>query len=116
MAPQKSIDMKNALNEAIPALTRWTFVRAAGLSNLLVSTAVFVEFSAIALVDHDGRAFLLGLLLIPLMTVVIWGTAAVLCVLALAPRRLWTLGRCLLPSGKSGLWDDWLDSPEPHHP
>ena len=87
MAPQKSIARKNALNDAIPTLTRWTFVRAAGLANLLVATVVSIEFSAIALVNHDGKALQLGLSLISLMTVVIWGTAAVLSVLALAPRR-----------------------------
>ena len=71
--------------------------------------------SAIALVNHDGEAFQLGLTLIPLVTVVIWGTATVLCALALTPSRLWMLGRRLLPTRRSGIWDDWLDSPEPHH-
>jgi hypothetical protein len=123
MAPPKSIDRNKAPNGAIPALTPWTFVRAAGLANLLVATLVFVEFSAIAIVNHDSRAFQMRLWLFPLVTLVIWGTAAVLCVLALTPRWLWTLRRRLIggpvrssPSERSGLWDDWLDSPEPHGP
>jgi hypothetical protein len=119
VALSKSIDRKNPLKGAIPALTPGTFVRAAGLANLLVTTLVFIEFSAIALVNRDGRAFQIGLWLIPFVTLVIWGTAAVLCVVALTPRWLWTLGRRLIgpawssPSGRSGVWDDWLDNPEP---
>ena len=104
----------------MPALTPWTFVRAASLANLLVATLVFVEFSVIEIVNHDGVAFLLGLLLVPFVTLVIWGTAAALCVLALAPRWLCTLGRRLIrgparssPSDRSGVWDNWLDSPDP---
>jgi hypothetical protein len=118
MSLPKSIDRKKAPSGAMPALTPWTFVRAASLANLLVATLVFVEFSVIEIVNHDGGAFLLGLLLVPFVTLVIWGTAAALCVLALAPRWLCTLGRLIRParfslSDKSGVWDDWLDSPGP---
>jgi hypothetical protein len=120
MARAKLVDTKHAQNGAIPEATIWIFVRSAGLANLLVATLVFIEFSAIALVNHDGKAFQLGLSLIPLVTVVIWATAAVLCVGALAPRWLLLLGRRLIrtsrfsPSDRSGVWDDWLDSYEPH--
>ncbi len=120
MALPKSIDRKKAPRGAMPALTSWNFVRAASLANLLVATLVFVEFSVIAIVNHDDRAFQLGLWLVPFVTLVIWGTAAVLCLLALAPRCLPTLGRRLIggpvrspPSDRSGVWDDWLDSPDP---
>src|SRR4051812_37528508 len=101
-------------------LTPWTFVRAAGLANLLVATMVFAEFSAIALVEHDPIAFRTGLWLVPFLTLVVWGIATVLCLLALAPRGLRALGRRQAgrlrssPSVRSGVWDDWLDSPEPH--
>jgi hypothetical protein len=122
MPPPKLIDTKNAQMGAIPDVTIGIFVRSAGLANLLVATLVLIEFSAIALVNHDGKAFQLGLSLIPLVTVVIWATAAVLCVGALTPRWLLLLGRRLIrtsrfsPSDRSGVWDDWLDSYEPHHP
>ena len=122
MAHPKAIHRKDALNEAIRVVTFWTFVRAVGLANLVGATLVFIEFSAIALVNHDGKTFKLGLSRIPLVTLVIWGTATVLCVLALSPRWLWMVGRRLTgtsrssPSGRSGVWDDWLDSPEPHDP
>jgi hypothetical protein len=46
-------------------LTPWTFMRAAGLANLLVATLVFAEFSGIALVKHDPKAFQMGLWLVP---------------------------------------------------
>jgi len=42
MAPPKAIDQKIAPNGAIPALTPWTFVRAASVANLVVATLVFV--------------------------------------------------------------------------
>jgi len=122
MAHAKLIDSQNALKDGIPALTPWTFVRAGGLANLLVATLVFIEFSAIALVNHDGKAFQLGLLLVPLMTVVIWGTAAVLFVGASMPKWLWMLRRRMIgtsrssTSARSGVWDRWLDGPEPHDP
>jgi hypothetical protein len=122
MAPQKSIDRKTAQNDAIPALTAWTFVRAAALANTLVAALVFVEFCAFELVNHDGTAFLLGLSLVPILTLVIWSTSALLCAMALTPRWLRNLGRRLigtsrsLPSRTSGVWDDWLDGSELHHP
>jgi hypothetical protein len=120
MARTKSIDRKDANGPAIPGLTPWTFVRAAGLANLLVAAFVFLEFSVIALAQHDGRAFRMGLWLVPFVSLVIWGTAAVLGAVALAPRRLLALGRRLIgraespPSGSPGIWDEWLDGARPH--
>jgi hypothetical protein len=122
MAPSKSIDRKHSPKVAIPCVTLGSFVQAAGLANLLVATLVFIEFTAVSLVKRDGSDFLTGLYwLIPVVTLVIWGTATVMCVMALLPRWLCTLGRRLIggrarssPSESSGVWDDWLDSPEPH--
>jgi hypothetical protein len=88
------------------------------VANLIVGTLVFVEFSVISLVNRDGKAFQMGLWLVLFVTVVIWGTASVMCVVALTPRWLSMLGRWLIggaarfsPSDRSGVWDDWLDSP-----
>jgi hypothetical protein len=102
-------------------LTPRTFVRAAGLANLLVATTVFAEFSGIALVRHDPKAFQIGLWLVLLVTPVIWTIAAVFGLLALAPGALLALGRRLAGrprtplSAGSGIWDEWLDSPGRHH-
>jgi hypothetical protein len=109
MAPQKSIDRKNALNAEIPDPTLGIFVRSASVANLLVATLVFIEFSALAIVNHDGKTFQLGLWLVPFVTLVIWGTAAVLFVGASMPKWLWLIGRRLtgtshcLPSRRSGV-------------
>jgi hypothetical protein len=98
-------------------LTFRASVRAVGPAKLLVATLMFVEFSAIALVDHDSKAFRFGLWMMP-MTLVVWGTAALLYVLELAPRGLRALGRRLAGQPRSSLsagsevWDDWRDSPE----
>ncbi len=122
MAPPKSIDSQNALAGAISAPTPLTFARAAGLANLSVATLVFVEFSGIAIVNHDGAAFKMGLWLIPFVTLVVWSSASVLYLVFLTAGLLGTLWRRLIgptrfsPSGRSGLWDDWLDSPAPRHP
>ena len=60
----------------------------------------------------------MGLWLVPLVTLVIWGTASVMCVVTLTPRWLSTLRRRLIrgparssQSQGSGVWDEWLDSP-----
>jgi hypothetical protein len=118
MARPKSIAKKNALKGTVPTVTLGTFVQAARLANLLVATLVFLEFGVLSLVNRDGRAFQIGLWLVPFVTVVIWSTASVMCVVALTPRLLCTLGRRLIgkparstPSNRSGLWDEWLDSP-----
>jgi hypothetical protein len=117
MIPPKANDKLNAWDGAKSDPTPWIFVRAAALANLLVATMVFVEFSGIALVEHDPKAFQMGVWLVPFVTLVIWTTAAVLCLLFLAPGALRALGRrlvarCRSPlSAGSGVWDEWLDSP-----
>ena len=116
----KPNDKLNALGEAKSDLTPWAFVRSAALANLLVATMVFVEFSGIALFQHDPKAFRMGLWLVPFVTLVIWTTATVLFLLTLAPGALRALGRRLVAlrrssrSAGSGVWDEWLDSPETH--
>jgi hypothetical protein len=122
MEPSKAIDRKNGPNAAVPDPTLWTFVRAASVANLLVATIVLVDFIALAVSNHDGKAFYMGLWLVPFVTLVIWGTSAVLFVGASTPKWLRMLGRRLsgtsryFQSGRSGVWDHWLDSPEPHGP
>jgi hypothetical protein len=117
MIPPKPNDKLNAWDGAKSDLTPWTFVRAASLANLMVATMVFVEFSVIALVKHEPKAFQMGVWLVPFVTLVIWTTAAVFCLLALAPGALWALGRRLVArcrsslSAGSGVWDEWLDNP-----
>ena len=96
MAYLKPIDGKYAQKGAIPTLTLGTFVHAASVANLLVATLVFIEFSVMSLVNRDGRDFQMGLWLVPFVTMVIWGTATVMCVVALLPRWLCTLGRRLI--------------------
>jgi hypothetical protein len=116
----KPIDKFDALDRARSDLTPWVFVRAAGLANLLVATPVFAVLSVRALIDHDPKAFEIGLGLGVSLTLVIWAIATVLCLLFLAPRGLRALGRRLVArsrtslSARSAVWDDWLDSPEPH--
>jgi lysylphosphatidylglycerol synthetase-like protein (DUF2156 family) len=116
MPPSKSIGRKNAPKDAIPALTPLTFVRAGGLANLLAVTAVFISFLAVALVNRDLRFLAAGVWLFLFVTLVVWGSAAAFCVLALTPKWLRRMrGTSRSPSsGKSGLWDHWLDSPELH--
>ena len=120
MAAQKSNDRKNVQHDTIDVLTPRTFVRAAGLANMVVAGAVLFEFCAIALFKHDGLLFLFGLAFIPIVTVMIWATAAVLGFVVLTPGRLWMIGQRLtgtsrsLTLSKSRLWDDWLDGPELH--
>ncbi len=123
MAHPNSLDRNNAPSGAIPVLKPWTFVRAASLANLLVATLVFVEFSVIAIVNHDGRDFKMGLWLVPFVTLVVWSTAIVIYVVALTQRGLAKLGRRLIqgcawssPSDRSPVWDDWLDSRKQYGP
>jgi hypothetical protein len=120
MAPTKSIDKTNALKGAIPDPTIWTFVHAAVVASVVIATLLLVVFSVMAFGDHRG-VFQLGLSLIPFATLVIWSSAAVLYLGFRATELLKTLKPLIRhartsPSGKSGMWDDWLDIPEPHHP
>jgi hypothetical protein len=100
-----------------PRLTPRTFVRAAGLTNLLIGALCVVEFCALAVAFHDSRTLLLGLVLLSLMTLAIWTTAAALGGLALFPGWLWVSVRRHArrtrssPLGRSGVWDGWLDGP-----
>ena len=117
MAPTKSIDETNALEVAIPEPTIWTFVHAAVVANLLVATLLLVVFSVMALGGHRD-VLELGLSLIPFVTLVIWGSATLLYLVVRAVGLLGTLKRLIghaRSSGKSVIWDDWLDIAEPHH-
>ncbi len=73
-----------------------------------------------AIVNHDGGAFWTGLWLVPFVTLVVWSAAAVIFVGAAIPGRIRPIVRRLAGasstsrSGRSGVWDDWLDKPEPH--
>ena len=122
MALGKFIDGKKSLDGAMPDVTVRLFVRSASLANLVVATLVFIEFSVMAIINRNGEMFQLGLSLIPLVTIVIWGTTAVIFVGALTPKWLGPLGRRVIGtsrssiSGSSGVWDHWLDSPETHGP
>lgn len=100
MIHPKAINKLNALHRAGSSLTPRTFVRAAGLANVLVATVTFVQFCGIALVRHDPRAFVFGLLFVPIMTLVIWVAAAVLYVLSVAPR------------GRRASCGGWSDDPD----
>jgi hypothetical protein len=86
---------------------------------MLVATLMLIEFSAIALVDHDPKAMRMGLWFVAIVTLLVWATAALLYFLELAPRWLRALGRWLAArlrspqSARSGVWDEWLDCPEP---
>jgi hypothetical protein len=96
MAPRKSTDRKNGQKRAIPTLTIGTFVQAAIVANLLVGSLVFVEFSVMSLVNHHGIDSKMGLWLVLFVTVLIWGTASVMCVVALTPRWIAMLVQWLI--------------------
>jgi hypothetical protein len=120
MAPTKSIDKANAFKGAVPDPTIRTFVHAAVVANLLVATLVLVVFIAMAFRVHPSL-LKLGLLLIPFVTLVVWSSATVLYLVCRVTGLLGTLKRLIgharsAPAGKAGIWDDWLDIPEPHHP
>ena len=123
MAPRKTMEGKNALKGANPAPSAWLFVRAAIAANLMVATLVFSEFNFFSGINHDFKLFQMGLWLVPFVTLVVWSSATLFYVIALILGWLHTLRRWLIarsaqssPSNKSGVWDDWLDSPEPHTP
>ncbi len=72
MAPQKAIDGKYAPTGAIPVDTTRMYALAASIANLLVAMLVFVVFSAMAIVGHDGGAIQIGPWLVPFVTLVVW--------------------------------------------
>ncbi len=116
----KSIDKTNAFKSAIAGPTIWTFVHAAVVANLVVAALVLVVFSAMALSEHRG-VLRMGLLLIPFVTLVVWCSASALYLVVRAAGLLGTLKRLIgqarsSPSGKPGIWDDWLDIAESHYP
>ena len=120
MVPTESIDKTSALQGAVPAPTVGTFIHAACVANLLVATVVLIVFSVVALNEHAGATLQLGLSLIPFVTLVVWISATVIYLVFRAAGLVATLKRLIgqarsSRSGKSCVWDDWLDSPEPHH-
>jgi hypothetical protein len=119
MATPRSKNGKDDLKDADPAATIGELARTAGVANLLVASLVLIEFSALALIDHDVKLFCVGLWLVSYVTLVVWCSAAVIGVAYFTPRWLGMLRRRLMgsvpssPSDRFRLWDDWLDSPEP---
>jgi hypothetical protein len=122
MAPPRSKNGKDDLKDADPDAKNGQFARTAGVANLLVASLVFIEFSTLALINHDFKLLLLGLWLVSYVTLVVWCSAAVIGVAYFTPRWLGMLRKRLMgtvrssPSDRSELWDDWLDSPEPPNP
>ena len=112
MAPTKSIDWKKIQISAIPELTIGTFARAAVVANLLVVTIVVIVFSIFALKEHALAALHLLLWIVPLMTVAVWCSASAVYFMFLVAKLSDALAQWLFfSSGRSMLWDDWLDSP-----
>jgi hypothetical protein len=120
MIDPKPIDQFDSSAGARDVLTPRTFVRTTGKANLLLVTMLFAEFCIIAWVDHDLTVFRAGLWAVPIMCLITWAIAAVLHLLELATRALRALGRRLVGRHRSfrtagsGVWDEWLDRPEPH--
>ena len=120
MAPKKPVDKTNALKGTIPVSTIWTFAHAAVVATLVVAALVLVVFSAIAFGENRG-VLQLGLSLIPFATLVVWSSATVLYLGFRAAGLLGTLKRLIgharsSTSGKSVVWDEWMDIPDPRHP
>jgi hypothetical protein len=119
MAPTKSSDKTSALKAAIPDPTIWTFVHAAVVASLVIDTFLLVVFCTEALVGRRG----VGpqwLALILFATLVVWSSATVFYLVYRAAGLFRTLKRLIgdarsSPSGKSVIWDDWLDIPQSHH-
>jgi len=106
----KTIARKNQRYGAVPPV--WLFVRAAIVANVSVGTLVFIEFTVMSLVDNDGKTFRLGLWLVPFVTVVVWSSASAIYLMFLVAELLRALAQRLVSSSsRSGVWDDWLDSP-----
>ena len=120
MIHPRSNDQINTSGGARSDLTFWTSLRAAALANLLIAAPVLFGSCGIALVDHDPKALRMGLWFGAIVPPLVWASAALLYVLDEAPGWLRALGRWLAarrrtsPSARSGVWDEWLDSPEPH--
>jgi hypothetical protein len=112
MTPTKSIDWKNVQISAIAEPTIGTFARAAVFANLMVATPVVIVFSIFALQERALGALQLALWLVPFETVVVWSSASAFFLIFLAAKLLCGLARRpISSSGKSAVWDDWLDTP-----
>ena len=71
MIHSKSNGKLDNLDGARSELTFWTSVRTVALANLLVATLMLIEFSAIALVDHDPKALRMGLWFVAIVTLLV---------------------------------------------
>jgi hypothetical protein len=115
----RSNDQFNTSGGARSDLTFWTSLRATALANLLLAAPVLFGSCGIALVDHNPKAFWMGLWFGAIVTPFVWASAALLYVLEEAPGWLRALGQWLAArfrspqSTRSGVWDEWLDGPEP---
>jgi hypothetical protein len=115
-----STDQFNASGGARSDSTFRTSLRAAVLANLLIAAPVLFGSCGIALVDHNPKALRMGLWFSAIVTPLVWASAALLYVQEEAPGWLRALERWLAArfrppqSARSGVWDDWLDGPEPH--
>ena len=116
MAPTKSIDKTNALKGAIPEPDNLDVRPRSRCGKPGDRHTPFGRFQRDALGEHRG-VLQLGLLLIPFATLVVWSSATVLYLVFRAVGLLGTLKRLIghARSKASGMWDDWLDIPEPHH-
>jgi hypothetical protein len=120
MIHPRSNDNLDASGGARSDPTFRTSLRSAALANLLIAAPVLFGSCGIAMVDHDSKAFWMGLWFGAIVTPLVWASAALLYVLDEAPGWLRAVGRWLAarsrtsPSARSGVWDDWLDGPEPH--
>ena len=90
------------------------------MASLVVDTLVLITFSAMALGEFRG-ILQVGLLLILLATLIVWSSGIVLYLVSRAGGLIGTLMRRIgyarpSRSGKSGIWDAWLDIPDPYHP
>ena len=119
MIHPKSNDRFNTSGGARSDPTIRSSVRAAALANLLIAAPVLFGSCGIAIVDHNPKALRMGLWFVAIVTPLVWASAALLYVLDEAPRWHWAVGQWLAArfrspqSARSGVWDEWLDGPEP---
>jgi hypothetical protein len=112
MTRTRSIDWNKAKMSEIADPSIGLFARAAVVSNLLVAAIVAIVFSFFALKEHALGALQLLMWLIPFVTVVVWSSASAIYVMFLVAKLFRAVARRLVwSSGKSVVWDDWLDSP-----
>ena len=92
MTVSKQTGEKKTWKGATANLTLRSFLRAAIVTNLTVATLVFVEFSVMSFIIRDGKLFKIGLWCVPFVTLVIWASASLLYLAALALGWLHRLG------------------------